>query len=151
MEQYLHIFENATEKHLAVGEASTSYLHSREAVKNILAFNSSAKFIEMLRNPLDMALSWHSEMLWSQSEFITSFEEAWRVQDKRKEGQEEFCRNLPGIFRLQYESICKLGEQVNRLLQTVDRASVLFVVMDDLNFQSSARISAGTKIYRRTL
>ena len=58
--EYMRLFENANDSHMAVGEASTNYLYSAVAVEKILRFNPCAKFIVMVRNPIDMAISLHS-------------------------------------------------------------------------------------------
>src|SRR3990167_9603139 len=52
---YLKLFSNSEEIHLAVGEGSVFYLASNCAVPSILQFNPQAKFIVMVRNPVDMA------------------------------------------------------------------------------------------------
>ena len=130
--QYLHIFKNANNEHLAVGEASVTYLSSHVAAKNILSFNPDAKFIVMLRNPIAMAPSLHLELLWDGWECIEIFDEAWNFRKGRASGtvpKGTYC-TVPEF--LDYENMCKLGEQVERLLNTVDKKSVLFVVMDDL-------------------
>lgn len=132
LEQHLHIFKNAKNEHLSVGEASVTYLSSHVAAKNILNFNPDAKFIVMLRNPVEMVQSLHHELLWDGWECIEDFEVAWRSRNVRELGKGKsgkYCTYLPF---LQYENMCKLGEQVERLLQTVDVKSVLFIVMDDL-------------------
>jgi len=132
LDEYLQIFKYATEKHLAVGESTVTYLISRIAVKNILDFNPNAKFIVMLRSPISMALSLHLELLWDGWECIESFDEAWNFRKERASGtvpKGKYC-TVPEF--LDYENMCKSGEQVERLLNTVDKKLVLFVVMDDL-------------------
>ena len=132
LKKYLSIFDDAQEEHIAVGEASTFYLYSKVAVKNILDFNPSAKHIVMLRNPLTMVTSYHAEMCWSGLENIEKFDDAWQARCSNKNdarGVGYACKD-PSL--LQYDAVCKLGEQVNRLLQIVDKTNVLFVIMDDL-------------------
>jgi len=142
--QYLRIFENAKDDHLAVGEASVGYLFSQVAVRNIIEFNPSAKFIVLLRNPLEMVVSLHGEMYWAGWECIEDFETAWRVRNVRGFGRGQvgpFCSDLRFI---QYENACKLGEQVDRLLKTVDAKSVLFIFLEDIKLSPSHE-------YRRVL
>lgn len=132
--KYLKLFQNANNKHIAIGEASATYMLSQVAIKDILRFNHSAQFIVMLRNPIDMAKSWHGNMLIEGfSDFFDDFEEDWRV---RFQGSLELhiskSHDCWDPIFLQYDRICMLGDQVQRLLQTVDVNSVLFIVMDDL-------------------
>src|SRR5437762_14391876 len=53
--EYMRCFDGATGEHTVIGEASTNYLYSKVAVATILAFNPAARFIVMLRKPIDMA------------------------------------------------------------------------------------------------
>ncbi|PLX17075.1 MAG: hypothetical protein C0597_07425 [Marinilabiliales bacterium] len=59
-EHYERLFENSG-KHKIRGEASTSYMFSNKAAKNIYRFNSEAKIVAILRNPMERAFS-HYEM-----------------------------------------------------------------------------------------
>lgn len=135
LEKYLPIFQNATDQHLAVGEASVTYLLSHVAVKNILEFNPAAKFIVMLRNPIDMAQSWHGHFIVNMNQerqVLDDFEEDWKARYTCNLESESLVPSRWDPLFIQYDKVCKLGEQVQRLLQTVDVKSVLFIVMDDL-------------------
>jgi Sulfotransferase domain len=136
LKQYLHIFERAQDKHLAVGEASVTYLSSQVAVTNILAFDPGAKFIVMLRNPIEMVQSLHHELLWDGWECIEDFEVAWRSRNVRELGKGKSGKQCTYLPFLHYEDMCKLGGQVERLLKSVNVKSVLFIVMDDLTKNS---------------
>ena len=46
-----------------IGEASTFYIFSKNAAKEIYDFNPDAKIIIMLRNLVDLAYSLHSQLL----------------------------------------------------------------------------------------
>ena len=70
---YELLFVDATDQHIAVGEASVWYLSSTEAVRNILRYQPEARFIVMVRNPVEMAPALPAEMLLSGHEsFATS-------------------------------------------------------------------------------
>src|SRR5215468_7362257 len=83
LDEYEALFCAATEKHIAVGEASVWYLSSAEAVPAILRYQPAAKFIIMLRNPVEMAPALHGEMLLSGLERERKFSTAWNLQDER--------------------------------------------------------------------
>ncbi len=141
--EYMRCFAGASEAHTIIGEASTNYLYSKVAVANILSFNPAARFIVMLRNPIDMAGSLHSEAVKTLTEDVCDFRQAWALQDKRHRGE---C--LPRLtyqkdFVL-YGDFCRLGEQVERLFRLVDRARVHVIVFDDLK-------SAARRVYQDTL
>ena len=74
LDEYLALFEEASADHVAVGEASVWYMYSKVAVKNILKFNPDAKFIIMLRNPVDLVYSMHAQSLNSVDENVKDFE-----------------------------------------------------------------------------
>lgn len=136
-EQYAECFQGADERHLAVGEGSVWYLFSDAAVPSILASHPEAKFVVMVRNPLDMVRSFHAQAVFSRDETIEDFETAWRMQNRRAEG-----RGIPPTCRepriLQYRKVASLGWQYGRLLRCVSRRQVMAIVFDDLVGDPSA-------------
>lgn len=142
--EYQALFRAAGDQHRAVGEGSTHYLYSRVAVPGILEYSPAARFIVCLRNPLDMAPALHNECLSQGWETVRSFETAWRLQPRRRAGQD-----IPGTVtgdpeRLLYGPYCRLGEQLERLYGWVDRERVLTIVLDDLRADPAGQ-------YRRVL
>ncbi len=131
LSEYEALFRDAGEEHLAVGEASAWYLYSREAVPNILRYNPEARFIVMVRNPIEMAYSLHQQELFSGNETVEDFERAWALQFERARGRQipRFCKEPK---RLLYGPACKLGEQLERLYRTVPKEKVLVLVLDDV-------------------
>jgi hypothetical protein len=104
----------------------------RVAVPSIMRFGPDAKFIVMVRNPLEMAPAWYSEAAYSSTfgETASTFEEAWMAQDERRAG-----RSIPPICSepkvLLYRELCSVGGQLQRLLSLVRRERVHIVVFDD--------------------
>jgi hypothetical protein len=141
--EYMRLFEPANGGHLIVGEASTNYLYSQVAVRNILGFNPEARFIAMVRNPIDMAMSLHSYSLQELTEDVEDFEAAWRLQDERRQGRRLPTVNYQPDFVL-YGPFCRLGEQLQRLYGQVERSRVHVVVFDDLCADAAG-------VYRETL
>jgi hypothetical protein len=129
--KYFELYEKAGEKHLAVGEGSATYLYSKQAIPNILKEFPDAKFIVMLRNPIEMAPSLHEEMYFGGADNEPNFETAWSLQSSRVSGI-----NIPaGCIEpqyLQYQAACSLGYQVDRLFGWVKREQVLLVLLEDL-------------------
>lgn len=128
---YERLFLNASDEHIAVGEGSTGYIRSHVAVHNILSYNSDARFIVCLRNPIDMAVSLHSQLLREGTENVRSFEDAWNLQEQRRNGKgiPFFCDEPT---KLQYGDVCKLGIQLERLLHVAPRERVHIVLFDDM-------------------
>lgn len=128
IEDYLRIYEPAVAStHSVLLDASTSYLQSSDAVEAILNFSPRAKFIVMLRNPVDVAYAFHMEQLFNTFEDEESFEKAWNLQAKRSSGQ----RIPPSCIEpknLQYRQVASLGSHLSRLKQIVanDQLHIIF-------------------------
>ena len=137
VEAYAALFEGATDEHTAVGEASTWYLYSHAAAAAIHAFDPNARMIVMLRDPVDLVHSLHSQMLHSFDEDEPDFETAWRLQDARAGGERipDLCRE-PSM--LQYREVGRLGEQVERLLEVMPTEQLHFVLFDDFVADTAA-------------
>jgi len=127
--KYLACF-SANQNSSAIGDASTLYLYSKVAINNILAFNKDAKFIVMLRNPTEVAFSFHQLALKVFSETETNFEKAWHLQEDRAMGN-NVPNGCPDFKLLLYGEIAKFGFQVDRLLSKVNRHKVHFIYFDD--------------------
>jgi hypothetical protein len=131
LDAYEALFRRAAPHHRAIGEASVWYLSSTQAVANILRYQPAARFVVMLRNPLEMAPALHAEMLLSGHENVRHFRTAWDLQHARREG-----RALPPLSwarrRLLYGEVCALGVQLQRLLQMVPAHRVFPIVLDDM-------------------
>ena len=135
LSRYKKLFENANDNHLAVGEASTGYLFSQEAVPRIESRYSGVKYIVMLRNPIDMAQSLHEQEIRCGAEHVRDFETAWRLSPERRRGREvHFGCESPK--RLDYMNRCSLGSQLERLLSTVSRSRVLILFLEDIRKES---------------
>ena len=131
LQTYLSLFSNADPNvHKAVGEGSTGYLFSEAAVPEILKFNPDAKFIVMLRNPVELVQSWHSEMYFEGVEDTPEFDAAWSLEGARRLGTSvpQACWEPRKLF---YSEWGKLGDQVERLFSVVSRDSVKVIVFDD--------------------
>ena len=132
LEEYLDLFAEAGEQHLAVGEASACYLYSDSALPAIREFCPDAKIIAMLRNPIDQAYSFHSQMALTGNEDVDDFEKAWRLQEARAEGRSipRWCRN-PSL--LQYKAVASYGDQVDKLLRLFPREQVRVILFEDFS------------------
>jgi len=132
LKQYEKLFAKAGPEHLAVGEASTHYLYSKEAVPRILEYQPEAKFIVCIRNPIEMAPSLHAQRIFTGAETVKDFEKAWRLQEERKKGKYIPRTIKKDPERLQYGAYCRLGKQLERLYKIVSKEKVLVLVLDDI-------------------
>lgn len=131
MDEYLRLFDEATDQHLAVGEASVWYLYSQVAVQQLHEFNPEAKLIVMLRNPVQQVYAMHMQCYIMEYETETDFIKAWGLQELRKQGKKLPAHCREPLF-LQYKDIASYGAQIERLLRTFPRDQVQFVLYDDL-------------------
>jgi hypothetical protein len=132
LDAYEALFAPATRAQRIIGEASVFYLSSTVAVQNILRYQPNARFIVMLRNPVDMAPALHAEMLVHGLENVHDFSTAWKLQYHRRHG-----RYIPALSnswgrQFQFTEVCALGTQLERLFTAVSRDRVLTILLDDL-------------------
>src|SRR5262249_46212300 len=80
--EYMDCFA-AAQREERIGEASTAYLGSSSAARELKKFNPNARIIVMLRNPIDVMYSLHSERLFSNIEHIGDFERAINSTETR--------------------------------------------------------------------
>lgn len=113
-DEYLELFAGAGDEHLAVGEASSLYLFSSVATQRIHEFDPNAKLIALLRNPADLAYSFHGQLLYSGQEDVEDFQTAWSLQDERR-ARRSIPHTCTAPEQLQYRDIAALGTQVQRL------------------------------------
>jgi|HubBroStandDraft_1064217.scaffolds.fasta_scaffold48491_4 hypothetical protein len=130
LRDYDRLFSRAKENQLR-GEASVYYLSSVEAVPAILTRRPDAKFIALVRNPVDLFVSYHNELVKSLTEDARSPECAWRLQEKRARGIDVPKRCVSPAL-LQYRDICGLGQQLERVFRLVPEAQRLVLLYDDL-------------------
>lgn len=120
------------ERHRAVGEGSVSTLYSPEAVQRILTLNPAAKFIVLVRNPLEMLPSYHQLMLYYLEEEVEDFATAWRLQAERARG-ERLPRRCLDPRLLQYADAASLGQHVGELMRLAGREQCLVLTHDELS------------------
>jgi hypothetical protein len=127
---YMSLFQKAVDKK-AIGEASPWYIYSEEAIKNAYQFNPSARFIAMVRNPLEMVSSLHRQLLNNHDEDQEDLTVAWRLQAQREKGKHipNYCRETR---LLQYGDACKLGQQVQKMFAIIPKNQRIVIVLDDL-------------------
>lgn len=140
---YLHRFEDVeNEDH--VGEKSTWYLYSDQAAREIKQFQSKAKIIIHLRNPVDLIHSLHHHLVnHSKREPIKNLGAAIEAESERKAG-----RNIPDSARFAdhyfYTEIPRYYEQIRRYHDAFDPENIHFVIFEEF-------ISNTQEIYRETL
>lgn len=129
MDAYMNLFDPADGESI-VAEGSTNYLRSEVAVQNIMRFNPDSKFIVMLRDPVQVAHAFHSEVLFSAIENVEDFERAWRLQEDRKLGL-HLPENCEAEQFLQYGQVASYANDLERFFELVPEAQRKVIIFDD--------------------
>ncbi len=126
--EYEKLFANHQNK--LAGDASVCYLSSDTAPQAIQSYNPQAKIIIMLRNPIDLFISEHSQLLYSFYENIEDPFEAWQMQTLRKNGEHipTFCREPQ---TLQYKKVCVLGKNLQKYMEFFAENKILTIFFED--------------------
>ncbi|MDX2360030.1 MAG: sulfotransferase [Crocinitomicaceae bacterium] len=120
LEEYQSLFEDQTEP--CIGEASVSYLFYQKTAKKIYDYNSGAKIIIILRNPVSRAYS-HYQMDKRLGLVNTPFSEIVNAGSGNEEN------------KLHYQQYIELGmyhEQVQRYKEVFPEDQVCILLMEDL-------------------
>lgn len=139
---YLSFFSKAKNEK-RIGEASVWYLYSKLAAKEIKDYCPSAKIIIMLRNPVDVLYSQHSQFLYNGNEDIDNFEEALNAEDDRKKGK-RIPKGNHFVESLFYKETVKFTQQVKRYLDVFGRENVHIIIYDDFKNETE-------RVYKQTL
>ena len=128
--EYLSFFEGSSD-YKRVGEASTWYLYSRVAAREINSFSPGAKIIIMLRNIPEAMYSLHSQYLFLGNETEHDFARALELVPERREG-----RHVPEAAYfpdgLLYPDVYRYTDQIRRYFQEFGRENVLVVTLDEM-------------------
>lgn len=128
-DDYLNKFQNAGDDKL-IGEASVWYLFSKNAAREIKESCPSAKIIIMLREPVEMLHSLHSQHLYNANEDVKDFGRAIVLDAERRKGNK-----LPDsleYFELPlYRDTAMFAEQVKRYLTIFGKENVHIILYED--------------------
>lgn len=130
-ETYLQLFVGESGEPL-IGEKSTAYLASKVAAGEIKAFSPDAYIIAMLRNPVDMLYSLHSQMVFQGYETIDDFHEALMTKAERPVADID---RRPGVSNFSgqiYWEIARYADQLQRFFDVFGREKVHVIIFDDL-------------------
>ncbi|WP_158971895.1 sulfotransferase family protein [Chachezhania sediminis] len=131
LEDYLALFAVAPAGKTHLIDGSVVHLYSEAAVPNILEFNPDARFIIMLRNPVEQVQSWHQEQVFNLNEDERDFWAAWSLQEQREKGE-----RLPATVgepgRIIYGKYCSLGDQLERAMAHIPEGRLLVGFIDDI-------------------
>ena len=139
-----HHFPDLTAAHQVLLDGSISCLYSPDSAKRVLAVFPEARFIIMLRNPVDLVHSYHGRLLFYRQETETDLQRAWDLQADRANGRHipTFCSNSE---ILQYREVGSLGRHLEAFLAAVGRERCLLIFYDDFIKDPRASYCAALK------
>lgn len=142
-DEYETLFLGADATHRAVGEASTIYMYSEVAIAELHRKFPSARLLVMLRNPLDLVVSLHSQRLHDCDENIADFARAWALCEARRVGSKvpARCRERKTLL---YDEAGLLGSQLQRLLGIFPESQVRWWFHEDFSADPA-------RVYREAL
>jgi hypothetical protein len=129
IDDYLSLFATAHDNQLC-GEASSNYILHPRAIKSALTFNPKMKMIAMIRNPIDMIVSFHAQKVYSLQEEEADFIKAWQMSAQRRSGQ-SIPRHCVDPLTLDYQSIAQLGTRLGEFMEIVPKDQRHIVIFDD--------------------
>ncbi|MCH2165769.1 MAG: sulfotransferase [Marinovum sp.] len=131
LDEYLELFAKAGPEKTHFIDGSVVYLYSKVAIARILEFRPKAKFIIMLRNPVEQVQSWHQEQVFNMNEDQFDFWTAWQLQEAR--GRSE---NVPSTCedasRILYTKHSSLGDQLERAMALIPEGQLFVGFIDDI-------------------
>jgi hypothetical protein len=130
LERYLSHYDEAGAERYR-GDGAIWYLFSKQAAEEIAAASPEARYIVLVRNPVDMLHSLHSEFLFQGAEDLVDFGEALQAQDDRREGK-RIPVTCPTPWALQYTEVASFGEQLARYRAVLDAKRLHVILYDDL-------------------
>ena len=130
LDSYIALFAGAELPHCVILEASSNYLASEVAIEQIVEAQPDAKFIVMLRDPVDFIYEFHSENLVNGFETEDDLETAWRLQAERRQG-ERIPRYCEAHQFLQYAEVANYPKQLKRLFSKVNPSHRLVLTFEE--------------------
>jgi hypothetical protein len=127
---YLSLFAPAAGGQLT-GEASTAYIWSEVAAREIASARPDAKIIALFREPASYVRSMHLQLLEIRTETSATLREALALEDARRAGR-ELPRNAADWPKvLFYRDRVRYLEQLRRYHEAFPREQVLVLLYDD--------------------
>ena len=128
-QKYLSLFSSAKDYHV-VGETSVFYLLSEVSAQLIKNTYPEASIIIMIRNPLEVMYSLHSQLVYNGEEDILGFENAVNAEAEREKG-----KSLPKRTRIQqkhrYFHVVQFTDQIMRFMEYFNDDQLHFILYDD--------------------
>ncbi len=138
LEQYLELFEEAKPEQ-RVGEASSSYLWSQTAAREIAEVQPGARIIAILREPASFLRSLHLQLVQTHVEAKRDLRKAISLEAVRREGR-HIPRRSHRPQLLQYSEHVRYVEQLRRYHALFEPEQVLVLIYDDFRSDNEGTV-----------
>ena len=129
LNQYYDLFKSDKK---IIGEASTFYIFSKNAAKEIYNFNSEAKIIIMLRDLVDLVYSLHSQFVFSGDEVVEDFKKALDLEQNRLNGN-DIPNQTTVVNKLFYtNNILDLPCNIKSFIDYFKKENIKFIFLSDI-------------------
>ena len=128
--EYEALFATADpSRHKIIGEGTTAYLRSPNAIRDSYAYAPDAKYIAILRNPVDVAHAFHMEQLYTGFEKEKDFALAWADQTRR-EAEWDAAQDSSSDSLL-YRRIASFAGQIEAFFAQIPENQRLVLIYDE--------------------
>lgn len=128
--RYADLYSDSHE--LLRGDASHVYLEDPVSAATIKAYCPDARFVIVLRNPVDRALGLYSYMIEHGYEIMPSFERALAVEDRRFHSAQFRRRRWGPFWNFMYFRSGLFAEQIGRYLELFPADRIFVTTLPDL-------------------
>ncbi len=129
-ERYRRAFSGAGNETI-VGESSVFYMLSEVAAREIAAFQPRAKILIMLRDPIDVIASHHSQIIYEGYETEKDLARALALEESRRAAHAGRSLTIPEKV-LHYRDVVRFADQIERFYAHFPREQVHVVFFDDV-------------------
>ena len=133
---YFGMFADAADTPVR-GESSVFYMLSHVAAERIAAFDPTARILVMLRDPVEVIASHHSQIVFEGYEPVKDLATAVGMETERRANAQS--GPIQGRQRVQfYREVVGFSEQIERFLAVFPRDQVYICLFDDLRRDTAA-------------
>jgi hypothetical protein len=135
IESYLQLY-NSEESEAAKYriDASVFNMYKRESIENILRLSPDAKFMVILRDPVEASVSMHGQRLkysnLQMREMSDNFMDCWNLLEDRKTGK-SFPRGCKNKFLFRYDLLYSYEKYIPTLIEMITKENLLIIFYED--------------------
>jgi hypothetical protein len=128
---YSVLFAPAQDLSIRCGDGTPKYLHSNQALNEIKRLVDNPRILILLRNPVDLAISYHSQMVNEGYELERDFAKAWARGINSKTGL--FTSNQPEVNgKVNYTFWARIGARLEHLHSQFPSENIKIILLNEM-------------------